>query len=67
MSLDGVAPAGGWRGASFLHAVRGVHRTHALGGRTRPPQALESCVLRSPQDARALLGDILPVCLEFLR
>ncbi|KAL4425586.1 hypothetical protein ABPG75_009602 [Micractinium tetrahymenae] len=30
-------------------------------------QALESFVLRSPQDARALLGDILPVCLEYLR
>jgi hypothetical protein len=30
-------------------------------------QALESFVLRSPQDARAQLADILPVCLEFLR
>ncbi|PSC76088.1 cullin-associated NEDD8-dissociated 1 isoform B [Micractinium conductrix] len=30
-------------------------------------QALESFVLRSPQEARAQLGDILPVCLEFLR
>lgn len=30
-------------------------------------QALESFVLRSPRDARGQLGDILPVCLEFLR
>ncbi|KAI3438733.1 hypothetical protein D9Q98_001153 [Chlorella vulgaris] len=30
-------------------------------------QALESFVLRSPQQARSQLGDILPVCLEFLR
>ncbi|PRW59351.1 cullin-associated NEDD8-dissociated 1 isoform B [Chlorella sorokiniana] len=30
-------------------------------------QALESFVQRSPQDARAQLGDILPTCLEFLR
>jgi hypothetical protein len=30
-------------------------------------QALDSFVLRSPQDARGQLGAILPVCLEFLR
>lgn len=30
-------------------------------------QALESFVQRSPQDARAQLGEILPTCLEFLR
>lgn len=66
------APDKRGRPTSACRSLRQVGGSHtrtapACGWPAALAQALESFVLRSPQDARAQLGDILPVCLEFLR